>query len=342
MFRRSGPEGYEPAAPGIRRKTLCHGEATLLTEFRLDAGHALPMHEHPHEQTGYLVAGGLRMTIGGETFDVGPGDGWCIPGGTAHGADVLLDTVAVEVFSPVREDYLPVREDFSPAREGHPPAPAGALAGAPAIRSVLCFGDSNTWGTDPADAARRFPWGVRWPSVLQRELGAGTHVVEEGLGGRTTVIDDPLSPHRSGLELLAPALESHAPLDLVILQLGTNDISYSWVTAPAAADGAGTLAHLVRRSEAGPEGGGPQVLLVCPPPVGPFGRDEDAALWEGAEEKSRALPQEFARVAATAGFPWFDAGRVVVTSPLDGWHLEAGEHVKLGVALAAEVRRLLA
>lgn len=330
MFRRCGPEGYEPVAPGIRRKTLCHGEATLLTEFRLDAGHVLPMHEHPHEQTGYLVAGSLRMTIGDETFDAAPGDGWCIPGGTAHGADVLLDTVAVEVFSPVREDYLPVGEDRLPAP-----------AGAPAISSVLCFGDSNTWGTDPADDARRFPWGVRWPSVLQRELGAGSHVVEEGLGGRTTVIDDPLAPHRSGLDLLAPTLESHAPLDLVILLLGTNDISYSWVTAAAAADGAGVLAHLVRRSEAGPVGGGPQVLLVCPPPVGPFGRDEDAGLWEGAEEKSRALPQEFARVAATAGVPWFDAGRVVVTSPLDGWHLEAGEHVKLGVALAAEVRRLL-
>jgi quercetin dioxygenase-like cupin family protein len=94
-------------APGIRRKTLCHGNATLTSEFHLDAGHVQPMHAHPQEQTGYLVTGRLRMTIGGRTHDAGPGDSWCIPGGVEHGADVLEESVAVEVFSPVREDYLP-------------------------------------------------------------------------------------------------------------------------------------------------------------------------------------------------------------------------------------------
>ena len=107
MFATSDPGGYQPAAPGIRRKTLCHGDATLICEFRLDASHVLPMHAHPQEQTGYLVAGCLRMTIGDKTRDAGPGDSWCIPGGVEHGADVLEDSVAVEVFSPVREDYLP-------------------------------------------------------------------------------------------------------------------------------------------------------------------------------------------------------------------------------------------
>ena len=116
MFRRSGPEGYEPAAPGIRRKTLCHGEATLLTEFRLDAGHALPMHEHPHEQTGYLVSGHIALTIGDETHDVTPGDSWCITSGVEHGAQVLQDSVAVEVFSPVRTDYLPAARAASTPR----------------------------------------------------------------------------------------------------------------------------------------------------------------------------------------------------------------------------------
>lgn len=206
-------------------------------------------------------------------------------------------------------------------------------------RSVLCFGDSNTWGSDPADADRRFPWSIRWPGVLQRELGGDYHVVEEGLGGRTTVVDDPLLPHRSGLAYLAPCLESHAPLDLVIVMLGTNDISYSWVTAAAAAEGAGVLAHLVRRSEAGPGGGAPYVLLVCPPPVGPI--TESADLYAGAEQKSRELPREFARVAAAVGCAWLDAGGVVATSPLDGWHLEADAHEKLGAALVLRVRSLL-
>ncbi len=88
-------------------KTLCYGSATLMTEFRLAAGCALPAHSHPHEQTGYLVSGHLALTIGERTHDVMPGDSWCIPGDVRHGARVFEDSVAVEVFSPVREDYLP-------------------------------------------------------------------------------------------------------------------------------------------------------------------------------------------------------------------------------------------
>ena len=211
------------------------------------------------------------------------------------------------------------------------------------MREILCYGDSNTWGADPADDTRRFPWPVRWPGVLQRELGEGWHVVEDGLGGRTTVYDDPLEPGRSGKELIGASLECHAPLDVVVLMLGTNDISYPYLTAADAADGAAELAHLVRRSAAGPEGPdgpAPLVLLVCPPPVGPFEGNWRPELWTGSDERSRALPREFARVASAAGLPWMDAGEVVTTSPLDGWHLEASQHEFLGVALAARVREL--
>lgn len=107
MFATADPEGFETVVPGVRRKTLCHGRETLMAEFRLDGGHELPQHAHPHEQTGYLVAGRLRLTIGEETRDMSPGDSWCIPGGVVHGAHVLGDAVAVEVFSPLREDFLP-------------------------------------------------------------------------------------------------------------------------------------------------------------------------------------------------------------------------------------------
>ncbi|MFO7753599.1 MAG: cupin domain-containing protein [Desulfobacteraceae bacterium] len=106
MFEKHSREGYTRVSDGIERKTLVYGENTLLTEFVLKKGHVLPEHSHPHEQTGYLVKGALKLTIGGETFDVKPGDGWCIPGGTEHWAEVLEDSVAVEVFSPVREDFL--------------------------------------------------------------------------------------------------------------------------------------------------------------------------------------------------------------------------------------------
>ena len=107
MFGRYSTEGYRLALPGIRMKTICYGTRTLMTEFLLERGSTLPLHAHPHEQTGYLVKGHMRLTIGGQEHDVRPGDCWSIPGQAEHWAQVLEDSVAVEVFSPVREDYLP-------------------------------------------------------------------------------------------------------------------------------------------------------------------------------------------------------------------------------------------
>src|SRR5512140_3307178 len=107
MFTRRSTDGYRTVAPGIELRTLCHGAATLMAEFRLAAGHDLPTHSHPHEQTGYLVSGRIQLRIGDETDTVAPGDSWCIAGGVEHGATIIEASVAVEVFSPVREDLLP-------------------------------------------------------------------------------------------------------------------------------------------------------------------------------------------------------------------------------------------
>ena len=107
MFCAASTDGYRQVLPGIGLKTLVHGERTLFAEFRLSEGSALPSHAHPHEQTGYLVRGRMRLAIGGQTFDARPGDSWCIGGGVAHSAQALEDSVAIEVFSPVRLDYLP-------------------------------------------------------------------------------------------------------------------------------------------------------------------------------------------------------------------------------------------
>jgi quercetin dioxygenase-like cupin family protein len=107
MIRKHGEIGYTPAVSGIEQKTLVYGERTLMTEFLLKKGSRLPRHSHPHEQTGYLVSGRIRLLIGPEGNDMMPGDSWCIPGGVEHGAEILEDSVAIEVFSPVREDYLP-------------------------------------------------------------------------------------------------------------------------------------------------------------------------------------------------------------------------------------------
>ncbi len=106
-FQRRDGTGYASLVDGVNQKTLVYGSRTLMVEFLLKKGSRLPVHSHPHEQTGYLVEGHIVITVGGERFDARPGDSWCIPGGTAHEATAEEESIAVEVFSPVREDYLP-------------------------------------------------------------------------------------------------------------------------------------------------------------------------------------------------------------------------------------------
>lgn len=101
----ASPEGYVSAGPGLRRKTLLSGGRTQLVEFNLAAGAAIPLHHHPQEQTGYLVSGRLVLTIAGQDHEMGSGDCWTIPGDVEHEARILADSVAIEVFSPVRPDY---------------------------------------------------------------------------------------------------------------------------------------------------------------------------------------------------------------------------------------------
>ncbi len=106
MFRKPDEGSYLDVLEKVRRKTLAHGEKTLMTEFRLEKGAVLSVHAHPHEQTGYLVSGLLDLTIGAETHRVEPGGSWCIPGNVEHSAVARDNSVAIEVFSPLREDYL--------------------------------------------------------------------------------------------------------------------------------------------------------------------------------------------------------------------------------------------
>ena len=150
------------------------------------------------------------------------------------------------------------------------------------MKRILCFGDSNTWGYEPA-TGNRYPEDVRWPGVLARELGGGFRVIEEALNGRTTVREDPVEENKNGMDYLRPCLESHAPLDLVIVALGINDLKARFfASASDAADGAGVLVSIAQRSGAGLEGGQPAVLLVAPPRVGVL--TELAQIVERAEE----------------------------------------------------------
>lgn len=111
MFYKKDNEGYFSRIPGIDQKTLVYGERTLLTEFRLKQGAVVPFHSHPNEQTGYLISGYMIFIVDGKRHDTYPGDSWCIAAGVEHSAEVIEDSVAVEVFSPVREDYLPDKKN---------------------------------------------------------------------------------------------------------------------------------------------------------------------------------------------------------------------------------------
>ena len=207
------------------------------------------------------------------------------------------------------------------------------------MRTVLCYGDSNTWGYEPA-TGKRFSEDVRWPGVLARELGEGFRVIEEALNGRTTVRDDPVEEYKNGKDYLRPCLESHAPLDLVIIALGVNDLKARFLaSASDVADGAGVLVSIAQRSGAGPDGGSPAVLLVAPPPAGRL--TELALMFAGAEEKSRGFSRQYRRVAKKYGCVLLDAVEVVRASDRDGIHLEADEHRKLGEAVAASVKESL-
>jgi quercetin dioxygenase-like cupin family protein len=107
MFYKKDDLGYKEPMEGVRMKTLTHGEKTLMAEFRVKKGGILPEHTHPHEQIGYLISGRIAFIIDGERKVAESGDSWCIHSDVPHSAEMVEDSVVIEVFSPVREDYLP-------------------------------------------------------------------------------------------------------------------------------------------------------------------------------------------------------------------------------------------
>jgi lysophospholipase L1-like esterase len=207
------------------------------------------------------------------------------------------------------------------------------------MADILAFGDSNTWGFDPASGTR-FAAGVRWTGVMAAALGPEHRVIEEGLNGRTTVFLDPIEPDRRGLDYLPPCLRSHAPLDLLIIALGCNDMKARFnVSASEIASGAERLVMLAQGEPVGPKGRPPRVLLVAPPPIARLSGFADT--FRGAEPKSRDLAQRYAEVAERRGIGFVDSGQFIHCSDLDGIHYEADQHAVLGRAMAEAVRMVL-
>jgi lysophospholipase L1-like esterase len=208
------------------------------------------------------------------------------------------------------------------------------------MKTVLCFGDSNTHGANPVWGPR-FDLQTRWPGVLRRELGDEWWVIEEGLSGRTTVWDDPIELHKNGSAQLLPILQSHGPLDVVVILLGTNDLKARFHVGPDdVARGAGLLVDIARNSRSGPNWGPPQVLLLAPPPFAPLEPTPFKEMFAGGEEKSRRLGHWYGEIAKMRGCAFLDLAGVVNSSPIDGIHWEAPEHAKLARAVAAKLREI--
>ncbi len=215
-------------------------------------------------------------------------------------------------------------------------------------KTILCYGDSLTWGWIPTGEGAptlRYAFKDRWTGAMAAQLGDGYYVIEEGLSARTTSLDDPNDPRLNGSAYLPSALASHLPLDLVIVMLGTNDTkSYFRRTPYEIANG---MAKLV--GQIGGSAGGvgtsypaPKVLVVAPPPLATMPHPFFDGMFEGGLEKTAALAGQYRAMADFMKVGFFDAGSVVSTSGCDGIHFTVADNQTLGKALAAKVNEVFA
>ena len=209
------------------------------------------------------------------------------------------------------------------------------------MKNILCFGDSNTFASHPLGG--RHPYDVRWTGRLQALLGAEYRVIEEGLGGRTTVFEDQISPGRNGRAALPAAIATHNPIDLIVMMLGTNDLKAQYhATMWDLGRAMEQLMHIIDAYEYAPHYKKPQVLLVSPIEVGegiedsPFG-----CFTREAVDKSRLFAKEYALVAEKYGAHFFDAASVAYPSREDQLHMDAESHRALADALADKIRGIL-
>jgi lysophospholipase L1-like esterase len=209
------------------------------------------------------------------------------------------------------------------------------------MKTILAYGDSLTYGADPVVMGGRHAYEDRWPTALERALGGKARVIAEGLGGRTTVFDDFSSgADRNGARLLPTLLASHAPLDAVVIMLGTNDMKeYLCGSALGAAMGMKRLAEIVRTHPW--PGAAPKVVLVAPPHCIATAHPDLSPMFRHGMKESHLLAGHYQRVAADMGCAFFDAATVAQADPADGVHLDPANTRAIGDALAPLVKELL-
>lgn len=218
------------------------------------------------------------------------------------------------------------------------------------MKTIVCYGDSNTWGYMPKrehpeiTANNRFPWGVRWTSLLQMKLGADYRVEEEGLNGRTTMFEDPLDICRNGLSSIDCCMLTKQPVDLVILMLGTNDVKEFFGMPPyVIARGCGRLIDRIQAGGYGPNGGAPEILLVAPLklpdtlPGGWLGEE----FGSGAIERNDQLPALYERIAREKGVHFLNLAESITADPADSIHMNDAGHAATAEIMYEQLRRIL-
>ena len=211
------------------------------------------------------------------------------------------------------------------------------------MKNILCFGDSNTWGYSPQDGIR-FSLDIRWTGVLQKSLGPSYRIIEEGLNGRTIFVNEEgkeARSLRSGSDVLPVILESHRPLDLVIVMLGTNDLKEEFeLTVKEIAQGAKTLCEMILRSEYLVENL-PKILLISPTYIGSTIMPDQDEFFNQARKKSYQFAEHYQRVANELGIHFLDAAKIVSASEGEGVHWDAEQHVKFGKELKIIIEKIL-
>ncbi|MCR4891632.1 MAG: SGNH/GDSL hydrolase family protein [Lachnospiraceae bacterium] len=196
------------------------------------------------------------------------------------------------------------------------------------MKTILCYGDSNTYGYNPMNGYR-YPENVRWTGRLQRLLGGYYNVVEEGCNGRTTVYDDPLEGWKNGLGYLRPCLNSHKPVDFVIMMLGSNDLKETFhASAEEIANGAGKLVEVIQTFTMEKQGFEPKIILVSPPEIGEGIRTSPfyGQFCENAIGRSREFPSNYRRIADKYHCIFFNAAEYISPSEEDSLHLMPEAH----------------
>ncbi len=210
------------------------------------------------------------------------------------------------------------------------------------MKTILAFGDSLTFGTN-AETQGRHAFEDRWPSVLEQGLGGLVRVIPEGLGGRTTVFDDYSSiADRNGARVLPTLLDTHKPLDLVVIMLGTNDLkTYLNGTAFGAAMGVKRLVEIVRNHPYGKYGTAPQVVIVSPPEVVPTQHPDLKPMFAAGLIEAKHFAEHYSRIAIELGCGYFDAAKIAVPTTTDGVHLDAAGTRAIGEGLVPVVKSIL-